>query len=110
MIAKRSPPIPLTKGCVRPVIAFAAIAASIAFPPFSRILAPASDARKLEAATIPYLLTMSGRAESYGGGGGGVVLAVGCPLPELALGDGSSGCWATTKLTSVRKTSAMRDI
>src|SRR3954453_15101679 len=105
MIAKRSPPIPLTKGCVRPVIAFAAIAASIAFPPFSRILAPASDARKLEAATIPYLLTMSGRAESYGGGGGGG-LVVGCPLPEVALGEGSSECWATTKLTSVRKTSA----
>src|ERR1035437_490141 len=53
----RSPPIPLTYGWTTPITAFAAIAASMAFPPCSRMGAPACDARNCGAATMPNFVT-----------------------------------------------------
>src|ERR1017187_6859859 len=53
----RSPPIPLTYGWTTPITACAAIAASMAFPPCSRMCAPACDARNCGAATIPNFVT-----------------------------------------------------
>src|SRR5215471_7065858 len=52
-MAKRSPPIPFIIGETTPIIAFVAIAASTAFPPRSRIRAPACAASGDSAATIP---------------------------------------------------------
>src|SRR3569832_1031051 len=52
-MAKRSPPMPFSTGCINPIIALAAIAASIALPPFLRISTAASEASGCSLATIP---------------------------------------------------------
>ena len=52
-MAKRSPPMPFIIGSTTPIAAFAATAASTAFPPRARIAAPACAAKGLSAATIP---------------------------------------------------------
>src|SRR3990172_3540765 len=61
MMAKRSPPIPFPVGSIRPMVAFAAMAASIAFPPRSRIRTPAPAARGWLAATMPYFVATTER-------------------------------------------------
>jgi hypothetical protein len=53
MIANRSPPMPLLIGSIRPIAALAAIAASMALPPCSRICTPAEAAIGLLVATMP---------------------------------------------------------
>src|SRR3954467_10779448 len=53
MMANRSPPTPSFIGAISPIIALAATAASTALPPFSRILAPTSEASTLSLATMP---------------------------------------------------------
>jgi hypothetical protein len=55
-MTKRSPPIPFMCGSTSPITALAAIAASIALPPRSRICAPALAASGWLAATIPYFV------------------------------------------------------
>src|SRR5260370_37985145 len=77
----RSPPSPLTYGCVAPSTAFAATAASRALPPASRSLAPVCEARNCDAATIPYFVTIIDRACSRGGpvGAVGATAAAGAP-------------------------------
>src|ERR1700680_3165822 len=67
MIANRSPPIPLLTGSMRPSTAFVAMAASIAFPPRSRICMPAVAAMGCVAATIPYFVVITERPEAGGG-------------------------------------------
>src|ERR1700733_2796768 len=49
--------MPFTYGCTTPMTAFAAIAASTALPPTSRMCAPAWEARNCGAATIPSFVT-----------------------------------------------------
>src|ERR1700730_5760534 len=66
MIANRSPPIPLLAGSMRPSTAFVAIAASIAFPPRSRICMPDIAAIGCVAATIPYFVVTTERPETRG--------------------------------------------
>src|SRR5215831_18976543 len=63
-MANKSPPMPFAYGCITPSAALAAMAASIALPPASSIFAPACEARKCEAATIPYFVTTMDRAWS----------------------------------------------
>src|SRR5271155_5408455 len=84
----RSPPMPFTYGCTTPITALAAIAASMALPPSSRMCAPACDARNCGAATIPNLLTTIDRP---------------CPGTEDIC-----GCCATTAGTMERDTAAAR--
>src|SRR5216684_1455804 len=67
MIANRSPPIPLLTGSMRPSTAFVAMAASIAFPPRSRICMPDIAAMGCVAATIPYFVVITERPETRGG-------------------------------------------
>src|SRR5260370_35199276 len=67
MIATRSPPIPLLTGSMRPRTAFVAMAASIAFPPRSRICIPDIAAIGCVAATIPYFVVITERPETRGG-------------------------------------------
>src|ERR1700674_1821880 len=67
MIANRSPPIPLLAGSMRPSTAFVAMAASIAFPPRSRICTPDIAAIGCVAATIPYFVVITERPETRGG-------------------------------------------
>ena len=50
----RSPPTPFMLGSITPTAALAAIAASIALPPFSRIADPAADASVCSVAVMPY--------------------------------------------------------
>src|SRR5574337_1094109 len=52
-MAKRSPPMPFIIGCITPIAALVAIAASAAEPPLARIEAPAWAARVCSAAAIP---------------------------------------------------------
>src|ERR1700680_2585170 len=66
MIANRSPPIPLLTGSMRPSTAFVAMAASIAFPPRSRICMPDIAAIGCVAATIPYFVVITERPETRG--------------------------------------------
>src|SRR5438046_10286996 len=61
MMAKRSPPTPFIAGSIRPIAALAAIAASTALPPRSRICTPARAASGWLAATIPYLVAIRDR-------------------------------------------------
>src|ERR1700730_7407569 len=67
MIANRSPPIPLLAGSMRPSTAFVAMAASIAFPPRSRICMPDIAAIGCVAATMPYFVVITERPETRGG-------------------------------------------
>src|SRR6185312_4176088 len=50
---KRSPPMPFTYGWTTPITAFAAMAASMALPPSSKMWAPACEARNCGVETIP---------------------------------------------------------
>ena len=52
-MANKSPPIPFMPGDRKPIAAFAAMAASIAFPPCARIAAPVCDAIGCSVATMP---------------------------------------------------------
>ena len=45
--------MPFSTGCIKPIIAFAAIAASTALPPFFRISTAASEASGCSLATMP---------------------------------------------------------
>ena len=70
-MAKRSPPMPLPVGSITPTTAFAAIAASTAFPPRCKTCTPAIDASGWLLATTPYRVAMTerpalGRAEPAG--------------------------------------------
>jgi len=68
---KRSPPIPFIEGSIRPIVAFAAMAASMAFPPRSRISTPARAANGWLAATIPNCVLTTERPTCGRGGAGG---------------------------------------
>ena len=61
IIAKRSPPMPLPVGSTTPRTALAAIAASIALPPFLRISRATWVARGWLVAAIPFLAITSER-------------------------------------------------
>src|ERR1700722_14331228 len=80
--------MPFTYGCTTPITALAAIAASMAFPPCSRMCAPACDARNCGAATMPNLVTTIDRP---------------CPGTEA-----NCGCCATTAGARERDTAAAR--
>src|SRR6185295_8658599 len=58
---KRSPPMPLPVGSISPIVALAAIAASIALPPRSRIWTPARAASGWLAATMPNVVATTER-------------------------------------------------
>src|SRR5437867_3896507 len=64
-MAKRSPPIPLETGSIRPSVAFAAIAASTALPPRFRISIPAWVAAGTLVQTIPCRASTSERVAKF---------------------------------------------
>src|SRR5258708_9601339 len=61
MIANKSPPIPFETGSIKPSVAFAAMAASTALPPFFKMSSPACVAAGTLVHTIPCRASTSER-------------------------------------------------
>src|SRR5688500_6848726 len=105
---KRSPPRPLPVGSIRPMVALAAIAASMALPPRSRICTPARAASGWLAATMPCVVATTERPTTGRCERPASWLFCSTP-PRTARVAGAPVCWAPTPASdSTRKAKVTR--